>query len=68
MPLHSMTVTAVTMEERGGLFTSSSTGNREKRQKRKMHIKSGLTSSTKLERICKYSHFKSRAKILPQTK
>jgi len=38
MPLCSTTVTAVTMEGNDGLFTSSSTGNGEKRQKRKMCI------------------------------
>jgi len=38
MPLCSTTVAAVTMEGNDGLFTSSSTGNGETRQKRKMHI------------------------------
>jgi len=38
MPLRSMTVTAVTMQGNDGFFTSSSAGNGETRQKRKMRI------------------------------
>jgi hypothetical protein len=38
MPLCSTTVTAVTMEGSDSLFTSSSTGNGETKQKRKMCI------------------------------
>jgi hypothetical protein len=67
MPLPSTTVTAVTMEESCCLFTSSSTGNGETRQKRKMHIE-WADLKHKALRESANTHISKREKILPQIK
>jgi hypothetical protein len=65
MSLCSTTVTAVTMEGNYGLFTSSSTGNGETRQKRKMRINEWADLKHKALREPENTHISDGVKILP---
>jgi len=56
MPLCSTTVTAVTMEESDGLFTSGSAGNGETRQKRKICINEWADLKHKVLRESENTH------------
>jgi hypothetical protein len=60
MPLCSTTVTAVTVEGNDGLFTSSSTGNGETRQKRKMCINEWADLKHKALRQSENTHISKR--------